>query len=165
MVGVSPQTGQDWAKQAKVRRAEQQARAGVIATKTDIAAELTRIGLHDEQVAPRDKVNALATASKLLGYDAPTRTENLTFIVHASTRDLIRQRTAARLAAQAATITQAAPAKALPAIEAGGGPPIEAASEPISPPPNISNQPAGSSRLPREAGMETALPLKPEGTR
>lgn len=87
MVGVNRNTGIEWARQAKVRAAEQQARAGSIATKTEIAAELTRLALHQEDVAPRDKVNAVATLSKVMGYDAPTRSE--TVIIQASVRDWI----------------------------------------------------------------------------
>jgi hypothetical protein len=87
MVGVNRNTGAEWAKQAKVRKAEQQARSGVIASKTELAAELTRIALHCDDVAPRDKVNAVATLSKVMGYDAPTRTEQV--IVNASVQQWI----------------------------------------------------------------------------
>lgn len=125
MVGVSPQTGQDWAKQARVRRAEQQARSVLIATKTDIAAELTRIALHEPDVAPRDKVNAVATLSKVMGYDAPTRSEQV--IVHASVTQWI----------EAQRIAAGAHGSAQRVIAAGGDPPIEASAESFSPPPII----------------------------
>lgn len=135
MVGIHRDTGTRWEAEAKVREAQLTARGVVIATKQDIAAELTRIGLHDDQVAPRDKVNALATASKVLGYDAPTVTRHEVIIgTYDQYLALIeeRERAAAALPAHGA-------AGAAKAIEAPGGSPIEAKAEAVSPSPNISN--------------------------
>lgn len=128
MVGVSRPTGDAWAKLARLGKAEQEARRGLIATKSQIAAELTRLGLEQADVAPRDKVNALTAVSKVMGYDAPTRTEQV--IVHASVAQWIE---AQRQAAMGAGAEQRA-------IAPGGEPPIEARAEAVSPSPNISNK-------------------------
>lgn len=102
MVGVARNTGSEWARQAKVRKAEQQARAGLIATKTQVAAELTRLGLEQADVAPRDKVNALTAVSKVMGYDAPIRSEQV--IIHGSVAQWIEaQRIAASASAELPT--------------------------------------------------------------
>lgn len=126
--GVSRRTGSQWEKERVSEAAHLKARRGSVATKTEIAAELTRIGLHDDQVAPRDKVNALATAGKLLGYEAPQRIEQV--IIHSTVRDWIM------LGSEPGTL-QAAPAKVLSAT---GGPPFESASSSTSLPENISKE-------------------------
>lgn len=96
-----------------------------IATKQEIAQELTRIGLYDSEAAHRDKVNALLGASKMLGYDAPTRSE--TVIIHATVQQWIDAQRQAVL-----------PAASAPAQIGPGDPPIEARADALSPPPNIS---------------------------
>lgn len=115
IAGVSRATGVRWSRLEKASQAELSERLGAVATKTQVVAELTRIGM-DEGLAPRDKVNALAALNKAMGYDAPTRTENVTLIVQATSIDLIKQRTAARLAATNADRALSAEAIAIKAL-------------------------------------------------
>jgi hypothetical protein len=126
MVGVSRPTGDAWAKQAKLGRAEQEARRGLIATKTEFAAKLTEIALHKADVAPRDQVNAIAQASKMLGFDAPTQTHNVNVQVTVAPDmlSLIRARRAARIAERERQALASGEQRAI----GPGGSPIQSAS-------------------------------------
>lgn len=145
MAKVSRATGERWERLSKSGLAEQEARRAVIATKTDAAKVLSDI-VTDSQVAPRDRVNAVATLSKVMGYDAPTRSEQV--IVHASVAQWIE---AQRQAAMPATPTPPSlPAHATQPLRIGDGakvanatggePPIEARAESVSQSPNISKK-------------------------
>lgn len=129
IAGVSRATGERWHKASLASKAEQEARRALVATKHDIACELTRIGLYDPEVAPRDKVNALLGASKMLGYDAAIRTEQV--IVHANVQQWID---AQRLSAQRIGGEQRA-------LDGRVDPPIDASAEALSPPQIISKDP------------------------
>ena len=113
LAGIHRDTGTRWAAEEKIRSTQLEARSGAVATKQEIAAKLTEIGLHDPDVAPRDRVNAVATLSKVMGYDAPTRSEQI--IVHASVAQWVD--------AQKAIDVQPSPAKALPSSTEPGKPP------------------------------------------
>lgn len=129
IAGISRATGTRWEKASASSQAELSARRALVATKQDIAKELTRIGLYDPEVAPRDKVNALLGASKMLGYDAAIRTEQV--IVHANVQQWID---AQRLSAQRIGGEQRA-------LDGRVDPPIDAAAEALSPPQIISKDP------------------------
>lgn len=83
-VGVNRNTGATWARQAKVRQAEQQARAVAIASKTELAQVYSKLAL-SEDVDPRDRVAAGKAHAELMGLNAPVKTQSLVVNIHADT--------------------------------------------------------------------------------
>jgi len=122
-VGVSRNTGSAWEKQAKGLKAELDAKRGVIATKAQVAQKLTEAL---DQASPQYIAPIAGALSKVMGYDAPTRSEQI--VVHASVAQWIDARNE----------LPAAPSKALPSSTEAGTPPNRTAANALSPSQNIS---------------------------
>jgi len=115
MAGINRATGTRWEAEGKRVKAEQelaspeqQTQRAAIASKVELAEQLTS-ALY--LVEPADVPSVASTLSKMMGYDSPTRTEQI--IVHASVAQWIDARNE----------LPAAPAKALPSSTEPGEPP------------------------------------------
>lgn len=73
-VGVNRNTGAAWAKQIKAKIDVDASLRDTIASKTDVAATLTEL-VNSPDTPPPYKVNAATALSRLMGYDAPTRSQ------------------------------------------------------------------------------------------
>lgn len=72
-VGITRNTGSAWARQIRERH-NVEVTPDAIATKAELARTLTEV-LRSPDTAPPYKVTAAAGLSKVLGYDAPTRSQ------------------------------------------------------------------------------------------
>lgn len=134
--GISRRTGSVWEKE-RVANATQLSsrRASALLTKVELGETYSQL-VRSADVDPRDKVAAGKSYADLMGLNEPTRTQNVNInaTVPASTLDLIRSRTAARLAARQQQALQAQP----PAIDGRVEPPEESKADALSHPQNIS---------------------------
>ena len=73
MVGISRITGSAWAAKIRGHDGLDRARASVV-SKMEVAETLTSM-VRAPDIDPRDRINALKSASDILGYNAPTRSE------------------------------------------------------------------------------------------
>ena len=119
LAGISEATAYRWAKHADRQIAKSEADGRSIANKVESAAILSQIARNDAE-ASAYRVNAISTLSKIMGYDAPTRSEQI--VVHASVAQWIDARNE----------LPAAPAKALTQSTEAGTPPNQTRADSLS---------------------------------
>lgn len=73
IAGISRTSGNSWAKQFRAAEGLQRER-DAIASKTEVAERLTAL-MRDPEVPPPYQVQAAAQHSRLMGYDAPSRSQ------------------------------------------------------------------------------------------